>query len=211
MDSNPPPEPNAADARRHAPATQRNRAPILSVLQAVLPPAGVVLELASGTGEHAAFFAQHLPALSWQPSDPSLEARESIAAWRAGARLPNLLPPMPIDASRADWPIAHADAIVCINMIHISPWTATEGLMRGGGRLLPAGAPLVLYGPFRREGRPLEPSNAAFDADLRLRNPDWGLRSLEDVIACAGACGLEPERIVEMPANNLSVVLRKAL
>ena len=205
MDSNSP-----ADARRLAPATRRNRAPILAVLRSALPPAGLVLELASGTGEHATFFAEHLAELTWQPSDPDPQARASIAAWQAAAPLANLLPPLALDAAAADWPIASADALVCINMVHISPWAATLGLLRGAGRLLPKGAPLVLYGPFRRAGAALETSNAAFDADLRRRNPEWGLRLLEDITACACVQGLVLEQVIAMPANNLTVVLRKA-
>jgi Protein of unknown function (DUF938) len=199
-----------ADQRRSAPATQRNREPILAVLQAILPASGTVLEVASGTGEHAVGFARALPGLVWQPSDPSPDARDSIAAWIAEEGLANVLPPLALDAASDDWPTDHADALVCINMVHISPWSATEGLMRGAGLLLPRGAPLYLYGPYRRSGRALEPSNAAFDADLRRRNPEWGLRLLEDVAECAGSRGLRLEQVVEMPANNLSVVFRSA-
>lgn len=193
------------DGRRSAPAAQRNREPILEVLRTVLPPAGLVLEIASGTGEHAVHFAKALPDLTWQPSDPLPDARESIAAWAAAEALPNLLAPIDLDAA-SEWPIDRADAIVCSNMIHISPWEATEGLMRGAGRTMPAGAPLVLYGPYRRAGRDLEPSNAAFDADLKRRDPRWGLRLLEDVAKLAQGNGLALDRVVEMPANNLSVV-----
>jgi len=198
-----------ADSRRRAPAAARNRDPILAVLREALPAAGLVLEVASGTGEHAVHFARALPGLEWQPSDPDADARASIAAWARAERLANLLPPLDLDAAGEDWPVARADALVCINMIHISPWAATEGLMRGAGRLLPPGAPLVLYGPYRRAGRPLEPGNAAFDADLRTRDPRWGLRELDTVSACAAAQGLAPERVVEMPANNLSVIFRR--
>ena len=204
MDSNP-----LQDQRHFAPATLRNRAAILDVLKTVLPASGLVLEVASGTGEHAMFFAGELPGLTWQPSDPDPQARESIAAWREAAGPPNLLEPLALDAAAADWPIAGADAAVCINMLHISPWAAGEGLMRGAGRLLPRSAPLVIYGPFRRDGQALEPSNAAFDADLRARNPAWGLRLLDMVVACASGEGLMLERVVEMPANNLAVVFRK--
>lgn len=199
-----------SDQLRHAPATQRNREPILDVLRTVLPPSGLVLEVASGTGEHAVYFARHLPALQWQPSDPSPEAMASIAAWRDVEGPDNLLPPLRLDAAAAEWPIIRADAVVCINMIHISPWEATEGLMRGAARLLDGGAPLVLYGPFRREGRDIELSNAAFDDDLRRRDPRWGLRLLEDVNALAGHHGLVCERFDPMPANNLVVIYRRA-
>lgn len=199
----------AEDDRRSAPATLRNREPILDILRDELPQIGLVLEVASGTGEHAVHFARALPQLVWQPSDPSPDALRSIAAWIAGEGLENVLRPLRLDAASAEWPIARADALVCINMIHISPWAATEGLMRGTGRLLGAGAPLCLYGPYRRADRAIEPSNAAFDADLRRRNPGWGLRDLEAVTACAEAQDLRLERVAEMPANNLTLVFRK--
>ncbi len=199
----------AADLRRSAPAAMRNRQPILDVLRQVLPASGKVLEVASGTGEHAVFFARALPDLEWQPSDPSPQACESIAAWTEIEGLGNVLPPLALDAASASWPIAGADALVCINMIHISPWSATEGLLRGGAALLPPGAPLVLYGPYRRTGRELEPSNEAFDRDLRQRNPEWGLRLLDEVADCASGHGLQLDRVTEMPANNLTVVFRK--
>jgi hypothetical protein len=199
----------SADARQSAPAAQRNREPILAVLREELPQSGMVLEVASGTGEHAVYFAKALPGLTWQPSDPSGEARASIAAWREAEETPNLLAPLELDAASDSWPVTRAEAIVCINMVHISPWQATEGLMRGAGRLLPAGAPLVLYGPYRREGHPLEPSNAAFDESLKARDPRWGLRELEAVAQCAVANGLDLSSVVEMPANNLTVVFRK--
>lgn len=197
------------DARRHAPATSRNRDAILSVLRDVLPPTGLVLEIASGTGEHAAYFARNLPALEWQPTDPDPDALASIAAWRAAERLPNLREPLALNAGASDWPVRRANAAVCINMIHISPWEATLGLMRGAARVLPVGAPLVTYGPYRREGHPLEPSNAAFDLSLKARDERWGLRRLEDVSAAAEAQGLAFERFVEMPANNLCVIFRR--
>lgn len=197
------------DARRFAPATERNRDPILEVLRDELPAKGLVLEIASGTGEHILHFANALPDLDWQPSDPDATARESIAAWLAQEERGNVRPPVLLDAASADWPVAHADAILCINMVHISPWEATEGLMRGAGRVLPSGGMLYLYGPYRRAGHPLEPSNAAFDENLKSRDPRWGLRALEDVQACAAAQGLRLVRVVEMPANNLSVIFRK--
>lgn len=192
---------------RHAPATARNRDPILAVLRDVLPEQGLMLEVASGTGEHAAAFAAALPALDWQPSDPDAEARASIDAWCADT--PNVRPAFALDAAAADWPIERADAILCINMVHISPWAATEGLMDGAERLLAPGAPLYLYGPYRRAGVPTAPSNEAFDADLKARNPAWGLRDLADVTALAASHGLRLDRVVEMPANNLSVVFRR--
>ena len=199
----------SADPRQHAPATARNREPILAVLREELPESGMVLEVASGTGEHAVHFAQALPELTWQPSDPSPEARASIAAWRELEGSQNLLAPLELDDASDIWPIAHADAVVCINMVHISPWQSTEGLMRGAGRVLPRGAPLILYGPYRRAGRALEPSNAAFDESLKARDPSWGLRELEQVAECAASQGLDLSRVVEMPANNLTVVFRK--
>ncbi|MEP7222437.1 MAG: DUF938 domain-containing protein [Novosphingobium sp.] len=196
--------------RQQAPAAQRNRDPILAVLQSVLADARLVLELASGTGEHAVHFARNLPGLIWQPSDPSPAARASIAAWAASEGLGNVLPPLDLDAASERWPLAGAAAIVCINMIHISPWESTLGLMRGAGRVLPAGAPLVLYGPYKRAGHPLEPSNADFDASLRSRDPRWGLRDLDAVVAVAAEQGLALDRVIEMPANNLSVIFRKS-
>ena len=198
-----------ADPRRSAPAALRNRGPILDVLRDVLPMTGGVLELASGSGEHVVYFARALPRLDWRPSDPDGDARRSIAAWSEAEGLANILTPLAIDASAAAWPIDHADAILCINMVHISPWAATVGLMRGAGRILPAGAPLYLYGPFRRPGRALEPSNLAFDKDLQRRDPRWGLRELNDVVACADSFGLDLDSVIEMPASNLSVIFRK--
>ena len=199
----------SADARQTAPATLRNREPILGILREELPESGLVLEVASGTGEHAVHFAKALPSLTWQPTDPSPEAIASIAAWRDGEGPENLLAPLELDAAGEDWPVTRADAIVCINMVHISPWEATEGLMRGAGRFLASRAPLVLYGPYRRAGHPLEPSNAAFDESLKARDPRWGLRELETVGECAEANGLVLSRVVEMPANNQTVIFRK--
>lgn len=198
------------DDRRYAPATMRNRDPILEVLRPALPERGTVLEIASGSGEHVVHFAKSLPDLTWQPSDPSADARASIAAWTLREGLANVRPPIELDASAADWAAGAADGIVCINMIHISPWEATVGLMRGAGAMLSAGALLYLYGPYRREGRPIEPSNAAFDADLRRRDPRWGLRELEDVAVCAQEHGLALDQVIEMPANNLSVMFRRS-
>ncbi len=159
---------------RHAPATARNREPILAVLRQILPAQGTVLEIASGTGEHVVYFAGALPHLLWQPSDPNPEARRSIAAHAAAAKLPNLLPPLELDASRAVWPVTRADAIVSINMIHIAPWAAAEGLMAGAGLLLAPGAPLYLYGPFRERERDIAPSNAAFDGESQGPRPRMG-------------------------------------
>jgi hypothetical protein len=197
------------DDRKSAPAALRNRDAILGVLRDVLPPRGLVLEIASGTGEHAVHFARHFPGLAFQPTDPDEGARRSIAGWIAESGLSNLRQPIAFDAAAATWPIAAVDAIICINMIHISPWPATLGLLKGAAASLPAGGPLYLYGPYRRRGVPTVPSNEAFDESLRSRDPSWGLRLLEDVVARADECGLVLDRIVEMPANNLSVVLRK--
>lgn len=196
--------------KRHAPATERNRDPILAVLREELPKRGNLLEVASGTGEHSVFFAPLFPGLSWQPSDADAESLASVEAWRAESGASNLLPPVLLDAASAAWPVERADAILCINMVHISPWAATEGLMRGAGRLFAAGAPLILYGPYRRNGVPTAPSNEAFDASLKARDPEWGLRLLDDVAAEAEANGLELRRVVEMPANNLTVVFRRS-
>jgi SAM-dependent methyltransferase len=192
--------------RQVAPATERNRVPILNVLQRTLPAQGLVLEIASGTGQHAAFLAPHFPGLIWQPSDPNQAAHASIAAWAEAA---NIRPPLTLDASAPDWPVETADAVVCINMIHIAPWAAAVGLVAGAARLLGAGDPLYLYGPFRRDGQHTAPSNAAFDQDLRGRNPAWGIRNLEDVIDLTAKAGFAAPEVIQMPANNLSVVFRK--
>jgi hypothetical protein len=194
---------------RSSPAAERNRGPILDVLREVLPERGLVLEVASGTGEHAVHFAAALPKLLFRPSDPEPAALRSIEAWRSEAGLFNLLAPLALDAKAREWPLDAADAVLCINMVHISPWGATQGLMRGAGRLLPAEAPLVLYGPYRRPGVPTAPSNEAFDRSLRSRNPEWGLRDLDQVGAEAEAHGLRFERLFEMPANNVTVVYRR--
>jgi SAM-dependent methyltransferase len=195
--------------RLSAPAAERNAAPILDVLRSTLPARGTVLEIASGTGQHAAHFAAALPDLVWQPSDADPRARASIAAWGAYLGLANLLAPLDLDVMSEPWPIAAADAIVCINMIHISPWEATVALMQGAGARLPAGGVLVTYGPYRRGGAHTAPSNEAFDADLRARNPAWGVRDMEAVEALAEASGLVCEARVAMPANNFSLVFRR--
>lgn len=196
--------------KRHAPATERNREPIAAVLREALPAQGLVLEVASGTGEHVAYFARLFPELDWQPSDPDPDALTSTEAWAADSGLQNLRQPVELDAAGNTWPIDRADAILCINMVHISPWSATLGLLRGAARLLAAGSPLVLYGPYRRAGVQAAPSNEAFDESLKARNPEWGLRVLEDVQAEAEEAGFRLERIAEMPANNLTLVFRKA-
>ena len=197
------------DHRQQAPAAARNRDPILAVLRGVLPEAGTVLEIASGSGEHVLHFARALPGLVFQPSDPNPEARRSIAAWAAESGLANLRPPLALDAAAPSWPLTAADAVLCINMIHISPWAATEGLMRGAASILPPGGPLYLYGPYRRAGVATAPSNEAFDRDLRGRDPAWGLRALENVAILAATAGFSAPAVTEMPANNLSVVFRR--
>lgn len=194
---------------RHAPATLRNREPIASALRAVLPARGTVLEIASGSGEHAVHFAAAFPDLTWQPSDPDPDARASIAAHRRAAGLRNLLGPLALDASSATWPVETTDAVVSINMIHISPIGAMHGLLAGAARCLPPGGVLFLYGPFIEPDLPLAPSNAAFDADLRRRDPAWGLRHLDTVTTAAAKQGLTLEARHEMPANNLGLVFRK--
>jgi SAM-dependent methyltransferase len=192
-----------------SPAVARNRDPILAVLRRILPDRGTVLEIASGTGEHAAYFAAQLPALIWQPSDVDPEALASIEAHRAAANAPNLRAPVMLDVTAPAWPVPHADAVVSMNMIHISPWTAAQGLMSGAGRLLAAGAPLYLYGPFKENGEHTAPSNAAFDASLKARDPQWGVRDLGDVRALAASHGFDFVERVAMPANNLSLVFRR--
>ena len=175
------------------------------MLTTVLPASGTVLEVASGSGEHCAYFAQRFPALAWQPSDPEPDARASIAVWCEG--LVNVRPALDLDAGSPDWPVDAAAAVLCINMVHISPWQATLGLLAGAARLLEKGSPLFLYGPYRRATRPTAPSNEAFNALLKARDPRWGLRDLDEVVAAAH--GFVLQSVVDMPANNLSVVLRR--
>lgn len=195
--------------RLSAPSVARNRAPILAVLSPLLARGARVLEVASGSGEHAIFFARQRPDIFWQPSAAAPDARASIAAWAVAEGLPNLAPPLALDAA-APWPAdVNVDAVVCINMIHISPWAATEGLTRGAAAAVTPGGVLFTYGPYLRAGVAIAPSNAAFDTDLRRRDPRWGLRQLEDVEACAAAAGLVLESVTEMPANNLCLVFRK--
>lgn len=198
-----------SSSRQWAPATERNREPILDVLKRVLPVRGTVLEIASGTGQHAIHFAAALPDLVWQPTDTEAAARASIAAWAADAALPNLRAPLALDVCVEPWPLAAADAIVCINMIHIAPWAAACALFDGAARVLPDGGVLYLYGPYRRGGAHTAESNAQFDAQLRSRDPAWGVRDLETVAELGRAADLALDEIVEMPANNLSVVFRK--
>lgn len=195
--------------KRHAPATDRNRDPILAVLKRVLPSGGLVLEVASGSGQHAVYFAAGLPDRAWQPTDADPAARESILAWSAEAALPNLRPPLALDAAAAEWPVATADAIVCINMVHISPWSAACGLFTGAGRVLPERGVLFLYGPYRFDGAFTALSNEEFDASLRARDPAWGVRDLRDLESLARDSGLVLDEVVPMPANNHSLVFRR--
>lgn len=195
--------------KRRAPAADRNREPILAVLRDVLPKAGVVLEIASGTGQHVAFFAAELPGLTFQPSDVDPVALASIVAYVDEAGLANLRPPLCLDVTDEDWGVARVDALICTNMIHISPWTATEGLFRGAGHLLPAGAPLVTYGPYRFHGAFTAPSNAAFDASLRGQDARWGVRDVAEVERLAAEHGLSLERTIAVPANNHILVFRR--
>ena len=193
-----------------SPAVARNTGSILGVLRAHLPHRGAVLEIAAGSGEHALAFAGALPGLHWTPSDPSAEARASIAAWAATAGLPNLGEPLPLDVlDPTTWPDGPLQAVVCINMIHISPWAATEGLMALAGSRLAVGGLLILYGPYREVDAPLVPSNAAFDESLKARDPAWGLRDRDAVTAAAKAEGLALTRRIEMPANNLMFLFRR--
>lgn len=201
--------PLLADAKRHAPATLRNRDAILAVLSEELPSKGLVLEIASGSGEHAAYFAAAMPQLDWQPSDPESAALASIDAWAGEAGADNLRPALRLDAASADWPLSRADAILCCNMVHIAPWSAAEGLFTGAGRVLSPGAPLILYGPFIEADVPTAPSNLAFDASLRDRDQSWGLREITALDALATAAGLTRTRRTAMPANNLMLVWRR--
>lgn len=223
-------QPEWTDQRQYAPATQRNRELILAVLQRVLPPTGTVLEISSGTGEHAVYFAPRLAPRQWLPSDLNPIARASIAAWRSHQPAENLHAPLAIDVSDPVWAVEAVEAIeavesaelappdlqlhpitaiVNINMIHIAPWAACLGLMAGAARILRSGGILYLYGPYKQQGRHTADSNAAFDASLRQQNPNWGVRDLESVIAAATAQNLQWQETIAMPANNLSVVFRR--
>jgi len=196
--------------KRHAPAAERNRDPILDVLERELPERGVVLEIASGTGQHAVHFAAALPGIVWQPSDIDPTALASIEGYRSGAALDNLRAPLELDAQRPTWPLERADAVVSINMLHISPWASARGLFAGAARLLPEGAPLILYGPFRFDGQFTAPSNEAFDASLKSRDPRWGVRDVQDLDALGGQVGLSRQCVVDLPANNHVLVFRRA-
>ncbi|GAA6620067.1 DUF938 domain-containing protein [Scytonema sp. NUACC26] len=213
------------DARKYAPATQRNREPILEVLLNVLPPNGTILEVASGTGEHAVFFAPHLKPRKWLPSEPNPQLRTSIAAWSANLLCENLYPPIDIDVCAPVWSVekdaspkwSHIDdlerspitAIVNINMIHIAPWSACLGLMAGAGRILPPGGILYMYDPFKVDGKHTAPSNEAFDESLQSQNPEWGVRDLNDIVNAARTQNLTLVKTYQMPANNLSVIFQQ--
>lgn len=196
-------------SKQFAPSVQRNREDILGVLREVLPEQGLVLEVASGSGEHAVYFAERLPGVTWQPSDRDPDALASIRAWSEEAGLQNMRKPLQLDVAGGDWGIEQADAVVAINMVHISSWAACEGLMAGAGRVLPTEGTLFLYGAYFRADRDTAPSNLEFDRSLRERDPRWGVRQLEKVVDTAAAVGLDLYRLVDMPNNNCSVVFRK--
>lgn len=199
------------DLRRYAPATERNREPILAVLQQVLPPTGTILEISSGTGEHAVFMAPQLAPRYWLPSDPNPDARASIAAWQQSVPCDNVYPPIDLDASSPEWLVESKEpitAIVNINMIHIAPPSAYLGLFAGANRVLSTGGILYLYGPFKQGGIHTAPSNEAFDESLRSQNPAWGIRDLEEIVTVAHSHNLELQKVYPMPANNLSVVFK---
>lgn len=195
--------------KRHAPATLRNRDAIAAVLADWLPETGTVLEVASGSGEHVVHFAAAFSHLDWQPSDPDPAGLTSIAAYRAEAGLANIAPPLALDASASEWPVDNAGAVLCINMVHISPWEATLGLFAGAARLLASGAPLILYGPYIEPDIPTAASNLAFDASLRVRNPAWGLRDTDTVGRAAAEAGFAFAERRAMPANNLMLLFRR--
>ena len=201
-------EAEAGAAKRSAPAALRNRQPIADVLSGWLPKSGTVLEVASGTGEHAVSFAERFPALTWQPSDMHADALGSIAAWRDAAALPNVAEPIVIDATASNWPLDLADAVLNINMAHISPWRASLGLIDGASRILPRDGPLILYGPWLKDGIETAPSNLDFDASLKSRDAQWGLRRVEDFAAAAAEKGFALMDWRQMPANNLMLLFR---
>ena len=203
--------PSGPDRRRSAPAALRNREPIADVLADWLPDSGLVLEIASGTGEHAAFFADRFSHLDWQPSDMHPDALASIAAWRNASGLANVREPVVIDAGDPDWPVPQVDAVLSINMVHISPWSSALGLIAGAAKILPEGGPLILYGPWLQAGVAAAPSNLAFDADLKRRDSSWGLRQVEAFAAEAEKCGFDLIETCSMPANNLMLLLRRTL
>jgi len=197
------------DGRLHSAPAERNTAPIAAVLENVLPRSGAVLEVASGTGQHVVAFARAFPDLVWQPSDPDRDLLASVAARLAEARLSNVEAPVELDVLRSPWPVESADVVLCINMIHVAAWAATSALFSGADRLLPGQGILMTYGPYTRGGRHTAPSNEAFDAALRARNPAWGLRDIDDVAAVATQHGFRLDEIVPMPANNFSLIFRR--
>jgi SAM-dependent methyltransferase len=197
------------DGRWFTGSVERNADPILAELRRVLPEAGLVLEIASGTGQHVIHFANALPRLTWQPSDADAAFRRSVEAWIAKEAPANVRMPVDLDVLRLPWPVAQADAVLCINMIHVSPWAATQALLDGSKSILPTDGVLFLYGPYRRFGRHTAPSNAAFDEQLRASDPEWGLRDLEAVVELARVAGFRLGDVVDMPANNFSVVFRR--
>ncbi len=209
--SAPPPAGPGLDPRRHAPATLRNRAPLLAVLRDLLPRQGLLLEIASGTGEHAAFMAPRLrPTLVWQPSDADPAALAGIDAHAAASGATTIRPAVRLDVTETAWPVAAADAVLAANLVHIAPWPVAAALFAGAARLLPPHGPLVLYGPFKRHGVHTAPSNAAFDHSLRAQSPDWAVRCLDgELDPLATAHGFARRRVVQMPANNLTVVWRR--
>jgi len=197
------------DGRWRAPSAERNRDPILAVLAPRLPARGLVLEIGSGTGQHVVHFARALPALTWQPTERDAPMLRSIEAWCAHAALPNVRAPVVLDIESPAWPIDAADAVVCINVVHVSPWSTVPALLAGCARILAPGGPLFLYGPYARGGRHTAPSNAQFDAQLRAHDPGWGVRDTDDLAAEALRVGLRVTEVIEMPANNFVLVLRK--
>ena len=199
----------SSDERLYAPATERNREAILSVLKSVLPAQGKVLEIASGTGEHITFWAPHFPALTWQPSDPDPMHLASIEGWMEQRLAVNILPPIQLDVTNDAWGVDSVDVILCINMIHIAPWEACLGLFRGTQSILSKSGLLYLYGPFKQQGQHTATSNEAFDLSLRAQDPSWGVRDLEAVIDIAQKHDLHLQQVIPMPANNLSVVFRR--
>lgn len=194
-----------------SPAAERNKDPILTVLESVLPAEGAVLEIASGTGQHVCYFAQALPGIRWQPTEPDDESREAMIIRIREAGLGNVQQPLALDVSQPRWPVAeHYDAILCINMVHISPWAATQALLHGAARHLSSGGKLVLYGPYLENGSAVQ-SNLDFDASLKRRNPEWGLRELEEVTRLAATLSLQRQQVVRMPANNLTLVFARSI
>jgi Protein of unknown function (DUF938) len=198
-----------ADGRIVSPSAERNKRPIAEILRRVLPAQGEVLEVSSGTGQHVLHFAQALPHIRWRPTERDPGALKSIASWLGQPPPPNVNAPLRLDVHDESWPVRDVAGVVCINMIHIAPPSAAEALMRGAGKVIASGGIMFLYGPYRRQGQHTSPSNKAFDVQLRARNPEWGVRNLENVARLASAMGLELEQVHDMPANNLAVVFRK--